>query len=76
VFGIVLALRRIAMASETGDVAAAARLYAEDRRHAAIAGGTLKAAEAYSLFNPPVRAAHFRALDQLVDMADRGSPKQ
>jgi cytochrome c peroxidase len=76
VFDIVLALRRIAMASETGDFAAAARLHAEYRRHAATAGGTLKAAEAYSLFNPPVRAAHFRALDQLVDMADRGSPKQ
>jgi cytochrome c peroxidase len=76
VFSIVLGLRRIAMASEAGNFDRAAELYADYRKEALAAAPTLQAAESYSLFNPQVRAAHFRALDELVDMADRSSPKQ
>lgn len=73
VFDIVLTLRRIAMASEAGKFDEAARIYAGYRRDAVVAGQVLKAAEAYSLFNPAVRQQHFQALDRLVDMADRSS---
>jgi cytochrome c peroxidase len=76
VFGVVLTLRRIAMASEAGKFGEAARLYTGYRQEAAHAGETLKAAEAYSLFNPTVREQHFRALDRLVDMANAVSSKQ
>jgi cytochrome c peroxidase len=76
VFGVVLTLRRIAMASEAGKFEEAARLYADYRRDVAAVGETLKAAEKFSLFDPAVREEHFRALDRLVDMADRGSPKK
>jgi cytochrome c peroxidase len=76
VFGVVLTLRRIAMASEAGKFGEAARLYAGYRQDAAAAGKTLKAAETYSLFNPAVREQHFRALDRLVGMANAVSSKQ
>jgi cytochrome c peroxidase len=76
VFDMVLTLRRIAMASEAGKFDEAARIYAGYRRDAVAAGQTLKAAEAYSLFNPVVRQEHFRALDRLVDMADGSSTKR
>jgi cytochrome c peroxidase len=75
VFGVVLTLRRIAMASEAGKFDDAARLYAGYREKVATAATKLKAAEPYSLFNREVRAAHFRALDRLVDMAEGGSSK-
>jgi cytochrome c peroxidase len=76
VFDVVLTLRRIAMASEAGKFDEAARIYAGYRRDAVAAGQTLKAAEAYSLFNPIVREEHFRALDRLVDMANADSSKR
>lgn len=76
VFNLVLTLRRIAMASETGHFDQAAALYAEYRRDAAAAATTLKAAEKFSLFDPAVRAEHFRALDRLVGMAERRSPNR
>jgi hypothetical protein len=76
IFGVVLTLRRIAMASEAGKFDEAGRLYADYRRDATTAGATLKAAEKFSLFDPAVREEHFRALDRLVDMADGRSPKR
>jgi hypothetical protein len=76
VFGVVLTLRRVAMASEAGKFEEAARLYADYQRDAAAAADVLKAAERYSLFDPAVRAEHFRALDRLVDMADGRSSKR
>lgn len=76
VFGVVLTLRRIAMASEAGKFEEAARLYADYRREAAAATATLQAAEKFSLFDPAVREEHFRALDRLIDMAEGRSPKQ
>jgi cytochrome c peroxidase len=76
VFGVVLTLRRIAMASDAGQFDEAMHLYAEYRRDATAAAATLQAAEKFSLFDPAVREEHFRALDRLVDMADGRSPKQ
>jgi cytochrome c peroxidase len=76
VFGVVLTLRRIAMASDAGKFDEAARLYAEYRRGATSAAAILQAAEKFSLFDPAVREEHFRALDRLVDMADGRSPKR
>jgi cytochrome c peroxidase len=76
VFGVVLTLRRIAMASEAGKFDEATRLYADYRRDVAAAATTLATAEKFSLFDPAVRAEHFRALDRLVDMADRHSPRR
>jgi cytochrome c peroxidase len=76
VFGVVLTLRRIAMASEAGKFDEAAQLYAQYRHDAVVAATALKAAEKFSLFDPAVRAEHFRALDRLVDMADGRSPKR
>ena len=70
IFGVVLTLRRIAMASEAGKFEDAARLYTDDRRDATAAAATLKAAQKFSLFDPAVREEHFRALDRLVGMAE------
>jgi hypothetical protein len=69
---LVLALRRVAMAAEAGDFNEAQRLYAGYRAQAAAGAGALKAAEAFSLFNPQVREAHFKALDQLTRQAGGG----
>jgi cytochrome c peroxidase len=76
VFGVVLTLRRIAMASEAGKFDEAAQFYADYRRDVPAVAATLKAAEKFSLFDPAVREEHFRALDRLVDMAKRSSKKQ
>jgi hypothetical protein len=73
---LVLALRRIAMAAETGDFNEAQRLHAMYRAEAATAARMLKTAEAFSLFNPQVREAHFRALDQLTKFAGNGLSQQ
>jgi cytochrome c peroxidase len=70
----VLTLRRIAMASSAGDFDRAAAAYADYRRQTAAAAADLKAAEAYSLFNPQVREAHLRALQQLTDLASAARP--
>jgi len=66
---MVLTLRRIAMMAEAGNFEAAARAYADYRAQEAGAGGALKQAEAWSLFNPAVRAAHFAALRRLAELA-------
>jgi hypothetical protein len=66
---VVLALRRIDMAAETGDFEAAARVFANYRNLVAAAAPDLKLAERWSLFNPQVREAHFAALKQLADLA-------
>jgi cytochrome c peroxidase len=66
---LVLTLRQVAMAAEAGRFDDAARAYADYRKQTAAAAERLKAAEPFSLFNPPVRDAHFKALDQLTAMA-------
>ncbi len=67
--GLVLSLRRVAMAAERDDFADAAQAYADYRQLAAAAAPKLKVAERWSLFNPAVREAHFRALRQLAALA-------
>jgi cytochrome c peroxidase len=69
VSGLVLTLRQIAMAAEADDFDGAAQAYADYRAQAVRAGADLKVAEAWSLFNPTVRQAHFAALQQLADLA-------
>jgi len=66
---MVLTLRRIAMAAEADDFAGAALAYGDYRGELAAAANNLKQAEAWSLFNPPVREAHFKALRQLAELA-------
>jgi len=66
---MVLALRRIAMAADAGDFDGAAEAYADYRGQVAAADAELKLAEAWSLFNPQVRQAHFAALNQLAKLA-------
>jgi cytochrome c peroxidase len=66
---MVLTLRRIAMMAEAGKFEAAARAYADYRAQEAGVGMALKQAEAWSLFNPAVRAAHFAALRRLAELA-------
>lgn len=65
----VLTLRRIAMAADSGDFAMAAQAYGDYRGQVAAAAADLKLAEAWSLFNPAVREAHFTALSQLARLA-------
>jgi cytochrome c peroxidase len=67
--GLVLTLRQIAMAASADDFDEAAHAYADYRQQVAAAGPELKVAEAWSLFNPAVRDAHFKALRQLADLA-------
>jgi cytochrome c peroxidase len=67
--GLVLALRRIAMAASADDFDQAARAYADYQQQVAAAAPDLKLAEPWSLFNPEVRAAHFAALKKLADLA-------
>jgi cytochrome c peroxidase len=67
--GLVLALRRIDMAAASDDFAAAAEAYAEYREQAAVAAADLNRAEAWSLFNPEARRAHFAALEKLTQLA-------
>ena len=66
---IVLSLREIAMAAAAGDFESVANVYAGYRQQLAQASAGLKAAEAWSLFNPKVREAHFAALNQLAKLA-------
>lgn len=69
--GVVLTLRRVAMAASAGDFDEAARAFADYRQQAAAAGPDLKRAERWSLFNPDVRAAHLAALKKLADTAKK-----
>jgi cytochrome c peroxidase len=66
---MVLTLRRIAMAAAADDFGGAAQAYAEYKDQVAPAGADLKLAEAWSLFNPEVRQAHFAALSRLAELA-------
>jgi len=66
---IVLTLRRISMASEAGDFAGAAAMYADYKQQVVAASASLKLAEQWSLFNPSVYEAHFTALKKLADLA-------
>ena len=67
--GMVLTLRRIAMAAESGDFAAAAEAYADYRGQLAEVAANLKLAEPWSLFNRTVREAHFAAVNKLTELA-------
>ena len=67
--GIVLSLREIAMAAAGDDFQGAAQVYAGYRQQLAQAVAGLKAAEAWSLFNPDIREAHFAAVNQLARLA-------
>lgn len=71
--GVVLMIRRIAMAAADGDFSRAADSYAAYRQEAATAADILKQAEPYSLFNPKIWEAHFKAVKQLADIAKEGS---
>jgi len=74
--GLVLTLRRIAMAADAGDFAEAATAYSDYRQDVVAAAGDLKRAESFSLYDPQVRAAHFDALRQLTDLAEAALPKR
>jgi cytochrome c peroxidase len=67
--GLVLTLRQVAMAAAGEDFDAAAQAYADYKEQATAAAPVLKLAEPWSLFDPPVREAHFAALRQLADLA-------
>ncbi len=67
--GLVLSLRRIAMAAASEDFAGAGAAYAEYRKLAAAAAPNLKLAECWSLFDPAVRDGHFAALRRLAVLA-------
>jgi cytochrome c peroxidase len=67
--GMVLTLRRLAMAASAGDFEGAGQAYADYRNGLASAAGDLKLAQAWSLFDPATRAAHFAALKRLADLA-------
>jgi hypothetical protein len=67
--GLVLTLRRIAMAAASDDFDGTAQAYADYREQLAAASAALTSAEPWSLFNPAVRKAHFAALKQLAELA-------
>ena len=67
--GVVLTLRRIAIAAAAGDFDGAARAYADYKEEVEVAAADLKQAEPWSLFNPMVREAHFKALHLLAELA-------
>jgi cytochrome c peroxidase len=71
--GVVLTIRRIAMAAADGDFGRAADSYAAYRQEAAAAADILKQAEPWSLFNPKIWEAHFAAVKRLADIAKEGS---
>jgi hypothetical protein len=67
--GVVLTIRRIAMAAAVSDFGGAVEVYAVYQKEAAAAASDLKKAEPYSLFNPKIWDAHFKAINQLADIA-------
>ncbi|HEX7776500.1 MAG TPA: cytochrome c peroxidase [Parvibaculum sp.] len=67
---MVLSLRRIETAAAAGNFEEARAEYGAYRQLAAEAEPKLAAAEPWSLFNPPVREAHFAALRQLTAVAE------
>jgi cytochrome c peroxidase len=69
--GLVLSLRKIAMAASGGDFSGAATEYAAYDDSLAKMVPTLKAAEPWSLFKPNVHDAHYAGLKQLVEAASQ-----
>ncbi|HUN45984.1 MAG TPA: hypothetical protein VMU85_05670, partial [Stellaceae bacterium] len=67
--GLVLDLRRIDAAASAGRFDEASQELAAYRQHLADAVPLMKAAEPWSLFNPPVRVAHYMAMRQLFQSA-------
>ena len=67
--GMVLTLRRIAMAAGSDDFAGAAQAYADYRDQLTEVAASLKLAEPWSLFNRTVREAHFAAVNKLTELA-------
>lgn len=67
--GMVLDLRRIAMAAGRDDFAGAARAYREYRQRVTAVAPALQRAARWSLFNPAVWEGHFTALKRLADSA-------
>jgi len=65
----VLTLRQIDMSATDGDFTGAAQALADYRQQLASVAADLKTAEAWSLFNPTVREAHFTALSKLATLA-------
>jgi cytochrome c peroxidase len=66
---MVLTLRRIAMAAQTGDFTEVSRIYAEYKQTVATAMPYLTAAEPWSLYNPAMHDRHFTALRKLAELA-------
>ena len=69
--GLVLDLRRIDAAAALGRFDEARDALATYRKELAEAVPLMKAAEPWSLFNPPVRTAHYMAMRQLFKSATR-----
>jgi hypothetical protein len=67
--GMALSLREIAMAAASDDFDAASLAYADYKTQGIAAASALKRAEAWSLFNPQIRQAHFAALQRLAESA-------
>lgn len=67
--GVVLTIRRIAMDAADGDFERAMQTYGAYRKEAAATAEILKRAEPYSMFNPKIWEAHFKAVRQLADIA-------
>lgn len=66
---MVLTLRRVAMAVQTGDFTEAARLYAEYKGTVVAVTPYLRAAEQWSLYNPAIHERHLMALRKLAELA-------
>jgi hypothetical protein len=66
---MVLTLRRIAMAAQTGDFTDAIRIYGEYKQTVAAVTPYLRAAEPWSLYNPTIHERHFTALRRLAELA-------
>ena len=67
--GVVLALRKVAMAAAADDYDAASQTYADYKAQVMAAVPILNAAEPWSLFNSQIREAHFGALQSLARLA-------
>lgn len=66
---MVLTLRLVAMAAQTGDFTEAARLYAAYKQTVVAVTPYLRVAEPWSLYNPAIHERHFLALRQLAGLA-------
>lgn len=66
---MVLTLRLVAMAAQSGDFTEAARLNATYKQTVAAVTPYLRVAEPWSLYNPSVHERHFSALHRLAELA-------